>query len=49
MYNLYIEEKKQKDLENKRKELKKLISYKKKLKGKSQKLIKHNRTNTNNV
>ena len=38
MYNLYIEEKKQKELENKQKELKKLITYKKKLKGKFQKI-----------
>ena len=34
MYNIYIEEKKQKEIEDKKKQLLKLINYKKKLKGK---------------
>ena len=34
MYNIYVEEKKQKDLENKKKEEEKILKYKEKLQSK---------------
>ncbi len=49
MYNIYIEEKKKRDVENQKKEEEKILKYKEKFQSKIKNFITYYRANTNNV